>query len=269
MNAITGRDLPDIQSSADLRRIAIQKVGVKGVTHPLVLSGRDGAVPSVGVFDMYVALNPEVKGTHMSRFLEVLDAWRAPLDILGLNALLTAMLARLESDDGMIEVRAPFFMRKAAPVSGVESFLDYKVLLRAEQRAGVVTLTQQVEVPVTSLCPCSKEISQYGAHNQRSHLTIAVDMAPGGRCAIEELVELAERSASCELWGLLKRPDEKYVTERAYENTKFVEDLVRDIAVELSSDPRFSSFEVASENFESIHNHSAYAWLRGPQAVSV
>lgn len=267
MNAITGRDLPDIQASADLRRIAIQRVGVKGVTHPMQFATRSGPQPSVGVFDLYVALRPEVKGAHMSRFIEALDAWRAPLDILGLNALLDGMLQRLEADAGVITVKAPFFVRKSAPVSGVESYLDYQVRLTAERRDGAAILTQEVQAPVTSLCPCSKEISSYGAHNQRSHLTLTVEMAPGGRAAIEDLIDLAERSASCQLWGLLKRPDEKYVTEKAYENPKFVEDLVRDVALELSANPNFLAFEVSSENFESIHNHSAFAWLRGPQAA--
>ncbi|MDO9218105.1 MAG: GTP cyclohydrolase, FolE2/MptA family, partial [Lacisediminimonas sp.] len=149
--------------------------------------------------------------------------------------------------------------------SGVESLLDYQLTLRAEQKDGKLALTQQVLVPVTSLCPCSKKISAYGAHNQRSHIIIAATLVDGEQMAVEELISLAERSASCELWGLLKRPDEKYVTERAYENPKFVEDLVRDIAVALNADMRIGRYEVSSENFESIHNHSAYAWIEGPQ----
>jgi GTP cyclohydrolase I len=171
------------------------------------------------------------------------------------------MLARLEADTGYLEMRFPYFLTKTAPVSGVQSLMDYDVTLRRE-RASANTPVEywlQVLVPVTSLCPCSKEISAYGAHNQRSHLTIKILVAEP--VAIAELVALAERAASCELYGMLKRPDEKYVTERAYENPKFVEDLVRDIALELRNDARVAAFTVESENFESIHNHSAYALI--------
>jgi GTP cyclohydrolase I len=181
-----------------------------------------------------------------------------------LTALMSAMLKRLDARSGMIEMRMPYFVRKAAPVSGVESLLDHVLTLRAAQEDHGLEMTLQVQTPVTSLCPCSREISLYGAHNQRSHIIIAATLAAGEVLAVEELIDLAEASASCQLWGLLKRPDEKYVTERAYENPMFVEDLVRDIAVKLAADPRIARYEVSSENFESIHNHSAYAWLAGP-----
>jgi GTP cyclohydrolase I len=257
--------LPDLQSSADRRNVVIQRVGIKSVTHPIVVATRDGSRPSVAVIDMYVRLPAELKGTHMSRFLEVLNEMHAPLSAASLRELMAAMLRRLGAEAGFIEMRLPYFVRKTAPVSGVESLLDYQLTLRAEQLDGRLEVTQQVLTPVTSLCPCSKEISAYGAHNQRSHIIIAATLRDGGALPVEDLIDVAEASASCQLWGLLKRPDEKYVTERAYENPKFVEDLVRDIAVALADDPRVVRYEVSSENFESIHNHSAYAWLAGPQ----
>ncbi|WP_293900685.1 GTP cyclohydrolase FolE2 [Phenylobacterium sp.] len=265
MNIQVPVDLPDVQASADLRNLAIQRVGVKSVTHPVWVATRDGAQPSVATVDMYVRLPAHLKGTHMSRFLEVLGAFEAPLSAETLGEMMTVMLGRLEADSGLIEFRLPYFVRKTAPVSGVASLLDYQVTLRAEQADGRLEVTQQVLTPVTSLCPCSKQISLYGAHNQRSHIVIAATLAAGVSLPIEDLIDIAESSASCELWGLLKRPDEKYVTERAYENPKFVEDLVRDIAVALAGDARVARYEVSSENFESIHNHSAYAWLTGPQ----
>ncbi len=265
MNVHVPTALPDVQASADVRNLAIQRVGVKSVTHPVIVATRHGTQPSVASIDMYVALPAHLKGTHMSRFLEVLDIFEAPLSTESLGELMAVMLARLEADSGVIEIRLPYFVRKTAPVSGVQSLLDYQVTLRAEQMDGRLEITQQVLTPVTSLCPCSKEISLYGAHNQRSHIIIAATLAPGASLPVEDLIDIAEAGASCELWGLLKRPDEKYVTERAYENPKFVEDLVRDIAMALAGDARVARYEVSSENFESIHNHSAYAWLTGPQ----
>ncbi|HJU49924.1 MAG TPA: GTP cyclohydrolase FolE2 [Pseudogulbenkiania sp.] len=265
MNAPDTFFLPDVQSSADMRKLAIQRVGVKSITHPVMVQTAIGVQPSIATIDMTVRLPAAVKGTHMSRFLEVLQAHNAPLSLSSLGGLMEAMLDRLEADSGMIRMEMPYFVRKAAPVSGVESLLDYRLTLMAEQHAGRLALTQQMMVPVTSLCPCSKEISRYGAHNQRSHLTLAVSLANGADMPAEDLIAIAERSASCELWGLLKRPDEKYVTERAYDNPKFVEDLVRDIAVALGADNRIVHYQVSSENFESIHNHSAYAYIEGPQ----
>ncbi len=265
MNMTLPIGLPDVQSSADTRRVPIQKVGVKSVIHPMVVATRSGTQPTVATVDMYVSLPAHLKGTHMSRFLEVLGRFKEPLSATTLAELLAVMLRRLDADSGLIEMRLPYFVRKTAPVSKVESLLDYQVVLRAEQLPDRLEITQQVLTPVTSLCPCSKEISLYGAHNQRSHVIITAKLAPGADLSVEELIDIAEASASCELWGLLKRPDEKYVTERAYENPKFVEDLVRDIAVALAKDPRVTRYEVSSENFESIHNHSAFAWLSGPQ----
>jgi GTP cyclohydrolase I len=203
-----------------------------------------------------------VKGTHMSRFIEVLEAL-AP-DLHGPDdfvAMVRRVRARLGATEAMVEMRFPYFVRKAAPVSGVASLLDCEVTWRAAaQSGGPSQVEMQVTTPVTSLCPCSKEISDYGAHNQRSH--VRIDAKLSGAMAIEELVAIAERAASCELYGLLKRPDEKYVTEKAYDNPKFVEDLVRDVALALKREPRIAAFTVEAENFESIHNHSAFARIR-------
>jgi GTP cyclohydrolase I len=249
--------MPDVQSTPDTRQIAIQRVGVKGVRHPLTVRTGSGVQPSVGVWNLDVHLPAEQKGTHMSRFVALLEENREPLDQAGLRALLAAMLTRLEAHSGRIEVTLPYFVMKTAPVSGVQSLLDYEATFIAEQRNGETRLFMKVLVPVTSLCPCSKKISQHGAHNQRSHLTIAAELA--GEVAVEELIRIAEEEASCELWGLLKRPDEKFVTERAYENPKFVEDLVRDVATRLNGNERIVAYTLEAENFESIHNHSAYA----------
>ncbi|MBK1680781.1 GTP cyclohydrolase FolE2 [Rhodocyclus tenuis] len=266
MNAPDNFFLPDVQATIDTRQLAIHKVGVKGLRYPLALAGADGRVQNtIAQVAMSVGLPPEVKGTHMSRFVEILERPRAPLDSAGLLAMLEEMLLRLDAQSGCIELDFPYFITKTAPVSGVESLLDYDVRLVAERREGQrAELSIEIVAPVTSLCPCSKEISEYGAHNQRSHITIAARLrAP---MTPEALVRLAEEEASCEVFGLLKRPDEKWVTERAYDNPKFVEDLVRDIALRLMREPAVAEWTVKSENFESIHNHSAYAEISGVNA---
>ena len=258
MNDINpGFVMPDVQSSVDTRQIVIQRVGVKGVRYPLTLKTPTGDVATVGTFDLDVRLPADQKGTHMSRFVALLEDNRAPLDLAAFRALLDDMLVRLEADAGRIEVTFPYFISKTAPVSNVQSLLDYEVTLTGEKRDGRTRLFLTALVPVTSLCPCSKKISQYGAHNQRSHITMKVELA--GDLSVETLVRMAEEEASCELWGLLKRPDEKFVTERAYENPKFVEDLVRDIAMRLNADDHIVAYTLEAENFDSIHNHSAYA----------
>lgn len=249
--------MPDVQASLDTRQIPIQRVGVRGVRYPLTLKTPSGVQPTVGTFDLDVHLPADQKGTHMSRFVALLEDEREPVDLASFRQLLDKMLLRLEAEAGRIEVSFPYFISKTAPVSGVQSLMDYQVTLTGEVRGGKARVFLTALVPVTSLCPCSKKISQYGAHNQRSHITMRVELADD--LPVEALVRMAEEEASCELWGLLKRPDEKYVTERAYENPKFVEDLVRDIAMRLNADERIAAYVLEAENFESIHNHSAYA----------
>jgi GTP cyclohydrolase IB len=250
--------LPDIQSLVDNRDLRIDAVGIKSVRYPIIIQAGDRLLPTIAVFLMTVGLPAATKGTHMSRFIELLEAQTKALDHSRFKALLLNMLERLEARSGAIEMRFPYFARKTAPVSGVQSQLDYEVCWRGGvSDEGRYSFWMYVTVPATSLCPCSKEISAYGAHNQRSHISIEAELV--GEMAIDELIAVAERSASCELYGLLKRPDEKYVTERAYDNPKFVEDLVRDVALALNQEPRVSGYVVEAENFESIHNHSAFA----------
>jgi GTP cyclohydrolase I len=252
--------IADVQSSADSRRIAIDKVGIKDIRHPVRIKDRSGHEQhTVATFNMYVYLPHNFKGTHMSRFVAILNGHEDEIGVSTFKEMLTEMADRLESEAGHIEMRFPFFVRKQAPVTGVSSLLDYDVTLIGEIRDGRPQMSVKVVVPVTSLCPCSKEISSYGAHNQRSHVT--VEARTRGFLWIEELIEMVEAEGSCELFGLLKRPDEKYVTERAYDNPKFVEDTVRDVARRLNDDERISAYVVEAENFESIHNHSAYALI--------
>ncbi|HEY2608472.1 MAG TPA: GTP cyclohydrolase FolE2 [Paraburkholderia sp.] len=258
--------MPDVQSTPDTRQIPIQRVGVKGVRHPLTVRTQSGEVqPTVGTWNLDVHLPAEQKGTHMSRFVALLEENKAPLEPATFRTMLAAMLEKLEAEAGRIEVSFPYFVNKTAPVSGVQSLLDYEVTLTGDTRNGATRLFLKVLVPVTSLCPCSKKISRYGAHNQRSHVTISAELTDD--VAVEELVRIAEEEASCELWGLLKRPDEKFVTERAYENPKFVEDLVRDVAQRLNADERIVAYVLEAENFESIHNHSAYAVIERDKRV--
>ena len=265
MNVRDPMFLPDVQGGSDIRNVAIQRVGVKSLRHPLHVVSPAGPQPTVATVDMYVALPAHQKGTHMSRFIEALQNHRAALSVQSVRELMRTMLARLEAADGEIVIRFPYFITKHAPVSGVSSLLDYEVTLRVESRGGKLKTTQEVVVPVTSLCPCSKKIADYGAHNQRSAVTITVEVQDD--LAIEQQVRFAEEAASSELWALLKRPDEKYVTERAYDNPKFVEDIVRDIALALNRDDRILAYSVATENFESIHNHSAYALVQHDKRV--
>lgn len=256
-------DLPiaDVQSSLDIRRIAIDRVGIKAIRHPVRVADKDDGIQhTVAHFNMYVNLRHNFKGTHMSRFVEILNGYEREISVESFEDILRSMVSRLESDSGHIEMTFPYFVSKSAPVSGVKSLLDYEVTFIGEvKHGGQYQFTMKVVVPVTSLCPCSKEISDYGAHNQRSHVTIAVQ--PNSFVWIEDVIRIAEEQASCELYGLLKRPDEKHVTERAYDNPKFVEDLVRDVAEVLNHDDRIDAYVVESENFESIHNHSAYALI--------
>lgn len=252
--------IADVQASADLRQIAIDKVGIKDIRHPVRVRDRsDGEQHTVATFNMYVYLPHNFKGTHMSRFVQILNKHEKEIGVESFKDMLMEMAERLESEMGHIEMRFPYFVNKKAPISGVQSLLDYDVTFIGEISHGQPQMYIKVVVPVTSLCPCSKEISAYGAHNQRSHVTVQVRTQ--GFIWLEEIIDLVEKEASCELFGLLKRPDEKYVTERAYNNPKFVEDMVRDVAIRLNEDERIGAYIVESENFESIHNHSAYALI--------
>ncbi|MGC1816936.1 MAG: GTP cyclohydrolase FolE2 [Casimicrobiaceae bacterium] len=254
--------IPDVQSSRDERRIAIDQVGIKGLRYPLPFTDGDGVAHTiVATCNVYVALTEDRKGTHMSRLVELLEEralpGATPLSVAGLRAFVDELVGRLDAPGGRIELAFPYFLRKVAPISGVASLLDYDLHLTAELSEGRYASTIGVSVPVTSLCPCSKEISDYGAHNQRSLVTIVVQ--PREPVSVAELLRVAEEEASSELYGILKRADEKYVTERAYDNPRFVEDLVRGVALRLAADARIGAYTVEAENFESIHNHSAYA----------
>ena len=252
--------IPDVQNSEDKRKLAIDKVGIKAIRHPIRVAERGGGVQhTVAVFNMYVSLPHHFKGTHMSRFVEILNMHEREISVETFQVMLDQVMDRLEAEAGTIEMTFPYFINKEAPVSKVKSLMDYEVTFTGEIGGGTKHFTMKVVVPVTSLCPCSKKISEYGAHNQRSHITIAARTKDF--VWIEELVDYAERQASSELYGLLKRPDEKHVTERAYDNPKFVEDMVRDVAADLNRDKRITWYVVESENFESIHNHSAYALI--------
>lgn len=255
--------MPDVQSSMDTRQIAINKVGIKSIRHPVKVSDKAGGVQhTVANFNMYVGLPHDFKGTHMSRFVEILNSNERDISVESFEPMLRAMVERLEAETGHVEMSFPYFINKSAPVSGVQSLMDYEVSFIGEISAGGrYEFTMKIVVPVTSLCPCSKKISDRGAHNQRSHITVTAVL--NDHLWIEDMVQLVESQASCEVFGLLKRPDEKWVTERAYDNPKFVEDLVRDIALRLGAEPRVAAWSVASENFESIHNHSAYAFIEG------
>ncbi|MCB1906741.1 MAG: GTP cyclohydrolase I FolE2 [Rhodocyclaceae bacterium] len=264
MNAPDNDTMPDVQGLADGRALAIDKVGIKSIRHPVKVADRaGGAQHTVAVFNMYVGLPHDFKGTHMSRFVEILNTRDREISVELFEPMLRDMTERLEAETGHIEMSFPYFMNKAAPVTGVESLLDYEVTFIGEiQQDGEYQFTLKVLVPATSLCPCSKKISDYGAHNQRSHVTVTARL--DGHLWIEELVEMVEAQASSQLYGLLKRPDEKFVTEHAYDNPKFVEDLVRDVAGVLNRESRILAYTVEAENFESIHNHSAYALIESP-----
>ena len=258
--------IPDVQSRSDHRHIAIDWVGIKAIRHPLLIADRDNtAQHTIASCNLYVSLPKEQRGTHMSRFVELLQQHplgnREPLKVDNLQQMVREMTQKLGAQSGRIEFTFPFFVQKAAPMSGVFSLLDYAVTLTGTIKEGSFNLLEQVTVPVTSLCPSSKEVADYGAHNQRAHIT--VEIACSEPIWLIDLLQLIEAQGSAELYGLLKRVDEKQVTEQAYDNPKFVEDLVRDVGLALSQHPYVVAYTVQAENFESIHNHSAYARLSG------
>ena len=252
--------MADVQGSADTRRIAINKVGIKDIKYPVRVKDRSGREQyTIANFNMYVSLPHDFKGTHMSRFVEILNEHEYEITVQSFKNMLAEMTRRLEAESGHIEMTFTYFSIKSAPVSGVKSLVDYEVTFIGEMTGNAPIITLKVVVPVTSLCPCSKQISDNGAHNQRSHVTVTAKT--NGFLWIEDIIDLVEKEASSELYALLKRPDEKHVTEQAYANPKFVEDMVRDIAAKLNKDNRVAAYMVESENFESIHNHSAYAMI--------
>lgn len=264
-NADDARSIEDVQARADTRRIPIDKVGIKGIRHPVRVRDRSGGEQhTIATFDMFVTLPHDFKGTHMSRFVEILHDHDYEITVESFRGMLKEMTELLEAKSGYIRMQFPYFVNKAAPVSGVQSLMDYQVTLTGSISEDGTAMHVKVVVPVTSLCPCSRAISDYGAHNQRSHVT--VEAKTETFVWVEELIDIVESEASCELYGLLKRPDEKYVTERAYDNPKFVEDMVRDVAQRLNEDQRILAYVVESENFESIHNHSAYARVETDKA---
>ncbi len=257
---IETRPIADVQNTPDTRRLPIDKVGIKDIRHPVRVRDRSqGEQHTIASFNMYVELPHNFKGTHMSRFVEILNHHEPEISVESFKDMLEEMKERLEAEIGHIEMSFPYFINKSAPISGVQSLMDYQVTFVGEINGDSKSMTIKVVVPVTSLCPCSKKIADFGAHNQRSHVTLSV--RTNSFIWIEDLIDLVENEASCELYGLLKRPDEKYVTEKAYNNPKFVEDMVRDIAAKLNTDERVDGYMVESENFESIHNHSAYAMI--------
>lgn len=260
MNSPLPFPIEDVQNLADGRQLAIDKVGIKAIRYPVKVKDKAGtAQGTIALLNMYVQLPQHFKGTHMSRFIEILNHIEHEVSLENFYLLLHETALRLEAKSGFIEMEFPYFVNKVAPVSGVQSLMDYQVTFIGTISEAGPEVKAKILIPVTSLCPCSKKISAYGAHNQRSHVTVTVSF--NTLMWVEDVIRLVEMQASSELYGLLKRPDEKYVTEFAYDNPKFVEDMVRDIAAAFYKEPRIKSFVVECENFESIHNHSAYACI--------
>lgn len=249
--------MPDMQKSPDHRKIPIAKVGVKDITYPVVVMDKNRAIQhTIARVNMYVDLPHHFKGTHMSRFVEILNRHREQIALDKLETILEEMKSRLDSSSAHLEIQFPYFIDKQAPVSGARSLMEYSCEFNASM-TDKLDFVLGVKVPLTSLCPCSKELSRYGAHNQRSVMTVRVRYRDF--IWIEDLVELIEKCGSSQLYSLLKRSDEKYVTEQAYENPRFVEDMVREAYSRLAEIENITWFSIETENFESIHNHSAYA----------
>ena len=248
----------DIQNQRDRRRVEVNKVGVKNIEYPItVLDKRNKVQHTVGKVNMYVNLPHHFKGTHMSRFIEILNEYRGTINIKAISTILNKMKEKLNAESAYLEVEFPYFVEKRAPVSGAKSLMGYTCQFLASLTNGRHSLIVGVTVPVTTLCPCSREISEKGAHNQRSLVSVKVTFHKF--FWIEDLIRIVETSASAAVFSLLKRSDEKFVTEKAYDNPMFVEDVVRNIALRLKTHPNITWFSVESENLESIHNHNAYA----------
>jgi GTP cyclohydrolase IB len=253
------KKLRDIQSEAPgIRALPINKVGVKDISYPVVVLDRaEGRQHTVARVNMYVDLPHHFRGTHMSRFIEILNRYRDGISTLNIREILEEMKRQLKAQNAHFEIEFPYFITKSAPVSGEKAKMEYACRLSANSYDDFYTLA--VRVPVLSLCPCSKEISEFGAHNQRSIITLTVQARE--RIWIEEIVQVAERSASSDIYSILKREDEKFLTEKSYENPMFVEDMVRCAAEQLTAIDKILWFSAESENMESIHNHSAYAQI--------
>ena len=248
----------DIQKQRDHRRVEIDKVGVKNIEYPItVLDKRNKVQHTVGKVNMYVNLPHHFKGTHMSRFIEILNEYRGTINIKAISTILNKMKEKLNAESAYMEVEFPYFVEKRAPISGAKSLMGYTCQFLASLTNGRHSLIVGVTVPVTTLCPCSKEISNKGAHNQRGLVSVKVTFRKF--FWIEDLIRMVENSASAAVFSLLKRSDEKFITEKAYDNPMFVEDVVRNIALRLNTHPNITWFSVESENLESIHNHNAYA----------
>lgn len=252
--------LKDTQNEPDFRKLPIDRVGIKDLRYPIQVRDKHHTMQStVAKVQLTVDLPHHFKGTHMSRFVEVLAAHGPVIHVDNIRHILEMLTMRLQSDCAHLDFEFPFFLEKKAPVSGAPGLMDYTARFNATLTHGELDFVVSVVVPVTTLCPCSKAISAAGAHNQRGHVTLAIRFQKP--MWIEDMIRLVEDSASSELYSLLKRPDEKFVTERAYENPVFVEDLVRNIAMRCEVDPNLVWYRVEAENFESIHNHSAYALI--------
>jgi GTP cyclohydrolase I len=253
--------MKDIQNQRDHRRIPIDNVGIKDLRYPItVLDKKNGFQHTVATINMYVDLPHRDKGTHMSRFVEILHLFRPEVSLKRISDVLSRMKQHLNADSAHIEVTFPYFIEKKAPVSKLVGLMDYTCCFTGASHPGEpVDLISEVVVPISSVCPCSKEISDNGAHNQRGEVRLATRFERF--IWIEDMINLVESCASCEVFSVLKRVDEKYVTETGYDNPKFVEDVVRDIAMRLQADDNITWFSLSAENFESIHNHSAYAHI--------
>ncbi len=250
----------DMQNQQDYRRIDIQKVGVKGIKYPITVLDRVQGVQQVNAaINMYVNLPHHFKGTHMSRFVEILNEYHGEVNIKTLQLILEKLREKLRAESAHIEISFSYFVKKTAPVSRAKSLMEYECRFWGQNRGDKTDIMVGVVVPVTTVCPCSKEISAAGAHNQRSMVDVKVKFKKF--FWIEDVITLVENSASGEVYSLLKRVDEKYVTEKGYENPMFVEDVVRNVAERLNAIDNFTWYSVEAENFESIHNHSAYAYV--------
>jgi GTP cyclohydrolase I len=252
--------LHDKQSERDTRELRIDKVGVRGLRFPIQVRDKARSVQNtIATIGMFVDLPKEFKGTHMSRFVEVLNGHGSVIHVENINEILRELQRKLNAATSHLEIEFPYFMSKKSPVSRLESLMDYTARFDAAACGAEIDFVLTVKANVTTLCPCSKAIAKYGAHNQRGEVTVAIRSRK--IVWIEDLISMIEKSASSELYALLKRQDEKAVTERAYENPVFVEDLVRNVALRLNADKRVSWYKVEAENFESIHNHNAYACI--------